>query len=55
MANPLLDNVGIQPELSKILAQPAQADTAGGATLAQIIADHNALLAKLRAAGIIST
>lgn len=33
----------------------AQADTAGAATLATVIADHNALLAKLRAAGIIAT
>lgn len=29
-----------------------QADTAGAATLATLIADHNALMAKLRAAGI---
>ena len=45
MPNTLKDSVGIQPELTNILAQAAQADTAGGATLATLIADHNALLA----------
>lgn len=35
--------------------QPAQADLAGAATLADTIAAHNALLAKLRTAGILAT
>lgn len=54
MPNPLIDNVGIQPELSKILAQPIQADSVA-ADITAMKADFNALLAKLRAAGIIST
>lgn len=37
-----------------VRGQAAQADTAGAATLATLIADHNALLAKLRLAGIIA-
>lgn len=32
----------------------AQADTAGAATLATLIADHNTLLANLRTAGILA-
>lgn len=32
----------------------AQADTAGAATLATLIADFNSLLAKLRSAGMLS-
>lgn len=34
---------------------PAQADLAGGATLAEVITAHNALLAKLRTANILAT
>jgi hypothetical protein len=32
----------------------AQADTSSGATLATLIADHNALLAKLRTSGLMA-
>lgn len=49
-----LDNVGIQPELKQILIQPAQADSVA-ATVGAVVTDLNALIAKLRAAGIIST
>jgi len=49
-----LDNVGLQPELKQILVQPVQADSVA-ATLPAMVTDFNALLAKLRAAGIIST
>lgn len=54
MANTLKDNVGIQPELANVLAQPPQVDSVA-ATLPAMVTDFNALLAKLRAAGIIST
>ena len=54
MANTLKDNVGIKPELSQILAQGVQADSVA-ATLPAMVTDFNALLAKLRAAGILST
>lgn len=37
-----------------VKTQPAQADLAAAATLADTIAAHNALLAKLRTAGIIA-
>lgn len=37
-----------------IKKMPAQADTAGGATLATLIADFNSLLAKLRTAGALT-
>jgi hypothetical protein len=54
MANTLKDNVGIQPELSAILAQPIQANSVA-ADVPTLVTDFNALLAKLRAAGILST
>lgn len=53
----VIEGVGDRSELNTVLAnipQAAQADTAGAATLATLIADFNALLAKLRAAGIIT-
>lgn len=37
-----------------VLQAEALADTAGGATLATLIADHNTLLARLRTAGVLS-
>lgn len=54
MANTLKDNVGIQPELAAILAQAVQANSVA-ADVPTLVADFNALLAKLRAAGILST
>ena len=49
-----LDKTGIQPELKAILIQPLQADSVA-ADVATVVTDFNALLAKLRAAGILST
>ena len=54
MANTLKDSVGIQPELVTILAQGVQANSVA-ADVATVVTDFNALLAKLRAAGILST
>ena len=50
------DKLGIQKELREALAgipMPAEADLAGGADLAAVIAKVNALLAKLRTAGLL--
>ena len=52
------DKLGIQPELRRILKgvpMAAEADLAGGAVLADVIAKVNALLAKLRSAGLLET
>ena len=46
--------MGIQPEIRRIV-QPAIADLAGGAILADTVAKVNAILAALRAAGLIKT
>jgi hypothetical protein len=54
MPNTLKDNAGIQPELSEVLAQGIQANSVA-ADVATLVTDFNALLAKLRAAGILST
>lgn len=54
MPNTLKDNVGIQPELCQILAQGIQADSTAP-DVTTLKTDFNALLAKLRAAGILST
>lgn len=49
----LQDKNGIQPELRDALEMVNEADLAGGATLADVIAKVNALLAKMRAAGLL--
>ncbi len=53
----VIEGVGDRAELNTVLAnvpQPAQADVLTAATLADVITALNALLAKLRAAGIIT-
>ena len=58
------DKQGIQPELRKVfkdfnvegeisIPMAAEADLAGGADLAAVIAKVNAILAKLRSAGLL--
>ena len=50
------DKQGIQPELREALKgipMPAEADLAGGAELGDVVAKVNALLGKLRAAGLL--
>ena len=54
MGNTVQDNVGIQPELCQILDQGVQADSVA-ADVTTLKNDFNALLAKLRKAGILST
>ncbi len=53
----VIEGVGDRAELNTVLSnipQPAQADVLAAATLADVITAFNALLAKLRAAGIIT-
>lgn len=49
----LQDDVRIDQTLKEVIQMPTQADLAGGALLADVITAHNALLAKLRAAGLL--
>lgn len=48
----LQDDVRIDQTLKEVIQMPSQADLSGAATLADVIAAHNALLAKLRNAGL---
>jgi hypothetical protein len=54
MPNKLKDNIGIKPELRDALVMPKQANSVA-ADIPTLLADFNALLTKLRAAGILDS